>query len=453
MRLDTCGELSPTLIFLPKRSRLFNLEPVGMGTAWVESLTSYIGRLADVHGVYVKTLIVREILPQFKRQYLLGGPKVAGTFWRKSVALNGTGNWARDCVSALETLTGRDDLCYLTMLTWSEVLSHRGLLRRTRAWCPFCLHDWRSTGEVVYEPLLWTLEVITACPKHNYPLCSVCPYSDCTKCILPLAPRTRLGYCSACARWLGLSCPGLEHSLLKERPVCESVSVYAQCCIDFSANFVPPIPVASRDGLRNQAWQQAIQMTYIGVAAMLCSAPRLRVRPAKDNIAANLRTCINSLASARGTLVDAGNTAEIGDLAQSVDLSRRSIRDMLAGRQLPQLATLLRICQRLGISLDAFSTTHLSGHCFDVARTNLRLSPKRRRRSRKHTSPRNFDKERLLHALEQAQSANEWPPPPMRAVASDLGYDASHLSKHFPKLCKAISAKYLNTRKSEGPNV
>jgi hypothetical protein len=31
----------------------------------------------------------------------------------------------------------------------------------------------------------------------------------------------------------------------------------------------------------------------------------------------------------------------------------------------------------------------------------------------------------------------------MRAVASDLGYDASHLCKHFPELCKAISAKYL----------
>src|SRR2546429_97758 len=34
---------------LPTRSRLYNLEPIGVGTAKVECLTSYISRLAEQH--------------------------------------------------------------------------------------------------------------------------------------------------------------------------------------------------------------------------------------------------------------------------------------------------------------------------------------------------------------------------------------------------------------------
>ena len=45
----------------PPRSRLYSLEPVGMGTPHVESLTSYIARLAEAHCVTPRILIEREI--------------------------------------------------------------------------------------------------------------------------------------------------------------------------------------------------------------------------------------------------------------------------------------------------------------------------------------------------------------------------------------------------------
>jgi hypothetical protein len=32
----------------------------------------------------------------------------------------------------------------------------------------------------------------------------------------------------------------------------------------------------------------------------------------------------------------------------------------------------------------------------------------------------------------------------MREVAQHLGYDQSHLYKHFPELCRAISTRYLD---------
>jgi hypothetical protein len=130
-------------IGLAPRSALYNIEPIGIGTPLVESLTSYVTRLAAAHSIHVGTFVRHIILGNFGRQYLARGPRLAGTFWRKSLALNGTGSWAADMVKVLEALTRRNDLRQLTLLSWHEVISHRGLLRRTRAWCPQCLGNGR----------------------------------------------------------------------------------------------------------------------------------------------------------------------------------------------------------------------------------------------------------------------------------------------------------------------
>ena len=47
----------------PPRSRLYHLEPIGIGTPEVESLSSYLNRLAQAHCVTVNTLIAHELLP------------------------------------------------------------------------------------------------------------------------------------------------------------------------------------------------------------------------------------------------------------------------------------------------------------------------------------------------------------------------------------------------------
>ena len=47
----------------PRRSRLYSLEPIGIGTPEVESLSSYLNRLAQAHCVTVTALITHELLP------------------------------------------------------------------------------------------------------------------------------------------------------------------------------------------------------------------------------------------------------------------------------------------------------------------------------------------------------------------------------------------------------
>src|SRR5262249_16116310 len=48
---------------IPPRSRLYHLAPVGVGTPNVESLTSFVMRLAAAHCVKTITVIAQEIAP------------------------------------------------------------------------------------------------------------------------------------------------------------------------------------------------------------------------------------------------------------------------------------------------------------------------------------------------------------------------------------------------------
>jgi hypothetical protein len=52
-----------TIPALPQCSRLYRVDPCGMGTPLVESLTGYITRLAEAHGVSTGILYIKEIAP------------------------------------------------------------------------------------------------------------------------------------------------------------------------------------------------------------------------------------------------------------------------------------------------------------------------------------------------------------------------------------------------------
>ena len=195
----------------PRHSRLYHLGPVGVGSPMAESLTSYLTRLAEAHSVHLRTLVTDEILPLLNQSHLYRDNRPVydhlTRFWKQSTTLNGTSATSSAWVQALEQLTLRSDLRFLTMLTFADVLSSRGLLRCTQAWCPACYEKWREADQVIYQPLLWALEVIQVCPHHGLRLQLRCPYADCGQAPSALAPRSQTGFCPKCERWLGNSAP------------------------------------------------------------------------------------------------------------------------------------------------------------------------------------------------------------------------------------------------------
>ena len=53
----------------------------------------------------------------------------------------------------------------------------------------------------------------------------------------------------------------------------------------------------------------------------------------------------------------------------------------------------------------------------------------------------------VQRALLSVLEGHELPPPPMTEVAKRIGHDKRIIHRHFPALCRAISAQYLSYKK------
>lgn len=184
---------------IPERSRLYNLEPVGIGTTEVESFTGYISRLAQEHLVspiiLIKNSVIRlDQLPQVLSQNSLPATTVAN--------LNGFGETCEKLVEIFRRATFREDLQHTTLLAWKNRISYHGLLRKNLAWCPSCFQEQLETTGIVYEKLIWVFEAVKICSIHQTDLHEVCSY--CQSRLKVLSGKSRPGFCSKCLRWLGL---------------------------------------------------------------------------------------------------------------------------------------------------------------------------------------------------------------------------------------------------------
>jgi hypothetical protein len=205
---------------VPPRSELYRLAPIGVGSAQVEGLASYLMRLAEAHHVGLGVLVDRvgADLPTPCR-YRTPALRVERLCerWRETANIEFT---LRDWVWAIEKLTLRTDIGLLTMLGWAELIDLRSVYRYLRTWCPSCYEEWAATGQPIYEPLMWNIQEVKICPRHLRPLrqeCSHCHRSQCA-----VLRSSRVGHCARCGAWLGASedegaLPGPEELDLKRQ--------------------------------------------------------------------------------------------------------------------------------------------------------------------------------------------------------------------------------------------
>ena len=53
-----------------QRSRLYSIPPIGVGTIEIESLSSYISRLAEAHCITVGDIMTHLIAPELEKKYI-----------------------------------------------------------------------------------------------------------------------------------------------------------------------------------------------------------------------------------------------------------------------------------------------------------------------------------------------------------------------------------------------
>lgn len=148
-----------------------NLFPVHLeasGTSDVESLASYMHRLAYEHGVYVGELI----------RYVLGaerGHAPGQGFYRKPQELVRPSHSTK-CLSAeVGRSTSQSLMCsMLWFLDRPLSLSAEETCEGFR-WCPSCFREMASVGQSPYFKLIWHMSALTHCQIHGRRLESLCP--------------------------------------------------------------------------------------------------------------------------------------------------------------------------------------------------------------------------------------------------------------------------------------
>ena len=432
---------------VPPRSRLYAIQPTGIGTPFVESLSGYLGRLADAHAVSVGNLVLREL------STLVSNPLFHSSepniFHARFYAINGLGDPARKWIEALQVGTMRMDLRFLTLLSFADLLWPLALFRRRRAWCSVCYADDRASGKPVHERLIWALRSVAVCPQHRWALEEVCP--NCSQRSKPITAFSRPGYCFRCQAWLG-------------------------------GNTLVGDPHATDE----EIWSAD------EVGALLSAAPCIGSTSLRNTFTMNFQACVDYIAE--------GNKSAFADAAKIRD---ERVKAFLDRNCQPQLSTLLRISYHLRIPLMSFLERDLvraagswqeakervqkarlpstrsaeniraeleraaseqpPPRLSDVARRLnyvkpdrlYRLDPKLCRQinsnyqnavrgPRRKPSEKQFCSSSQVQSALEASLAQELPTSPYH-VALELGFvDARSLVRKFPSLCQAIQMKIDN---------
>ena len=286
-------DLAPRV--MPPRSRLYSLQPMAIGTQHVESLSSYIMRVAEAHTVSVRTLILKEIFPDLSTM-------PTNTHFSGLHSLNGMSACFEQWVAILGKLTSRRDLCALTLLPWQRLLASDGILRRRRTWCPRCFWEWQRSGMPIYECLAWALAPVTVCPVHYAFLEQHCPH--CRRPMLVLSAHAHPGFCAHCNGWLG---------------------------DDSDA----PTSPASAQVMEDQLWiaNQVGEFLALGNAVGNHDSP--------CHLLSNLQRMLVELAK--------GNQQLLG---RQTRISSAALNAWLTGKRLPTLALVIRLCQNLRVPIN-----------------------------------------------------------------------------------------------------
>jgi hypothetical protein len=371
------------------RTRFFPLRPERLGTPLVESLSSYIAALAKEHSTKTSDFLKMEIIPL--SQHASDGPRESRTPSRTTMVkfpvwkeLNSFGPITTRIASALENGTGVEDIHRMTLSSLEGIIA-QALHHPYRRWCPLCLEEFRNSGRV-FEPLLWSLSLVSICSIHKAQLQSSC--QRCSRNSSHLQEGSVPGHCPWCGIWEG------------------EAGVY-------------PAETVNVDAARKVRESKAVGEFLAQVSSSSLSVDAFILER-------NLRRCIE---------VCTGNIAAFSRvLGVSSALLPRKLRRVVSLQSIVSIASSLQLSVSVFFEEDEVT-------CEEAWRRAASLID-RSVLSKRLLHP-SWLKERLTEA------ATESPPPSLGTVAKRYGYTSSTmLRRRAPELCDAIAQNYLGSVQS-----
>lgn len=453
---------------LPPRSRLFHLNPIGIGTPYVESLSGYAARLAAKHSVTTNHLFSKELALHLNKPATIC-PNV--NFEKFAKAVNGTGVMACDLTGLLERLTLRCNLRFTTLVPWAKVIAFHSLTRTTLAWCPVCYDEQLDRRLDPYDQLVWAIASVSVCARHKRPLETACP--SCKHPVPHLTFRSRPGHCPKCGAWLGVkgqpyAGAGEPTELLPEEEwvrlkIAEWVGDFLAATASLNEPFIPSkllinLPKLLRAKYHGRAsvisrstsvsaatiqrWLRSECLPSLSNLLKMCLALNVSLRELvcadyeEEGVAGRGCNCEPSNASGGG-LKDRLETGK----TNNVRVTREDWRN-------PQV--LIRIEEELRAALDEHPprsltkvTAKINCDRITLSRKFPELTKKIAQNSLAYHRPR-LDVNRTREVLESARS--EEPPPSLNEISRRLGrgHSACTLRLRFPELTGIIVERYTS---------
>lgn len=433
----------------PPRTKLYSLEPCGLGTAMVESLSGYVAGVAAEHSTRVGDLVGRvlsgienpygEVLPPCRLR------RAATTshhgFTQFNYTVNGANGTAERMVFALEVSTGRRDLRGLTFLGYKPVL---GAFRfhKTRRWCPQCLAEWQMSHQRLYEPLLWTCATTLTCSIHRCPLAKICP--KCRRTVGPLTVGACIGYCDHCGAWLGQA-DELENDSADR---IDKEALWNQEQVICLIRHMPDVQRQTSTSSWSSNLRILIEATTNGSINAFARNVRLDIATVEGWLEAK---CIPKVDSAmrisRALGIDLWslvNDSPLSDYELTTARESRAKSDLQFQRRQREADRISAELARSLSSPDPETLTTLTGRLGLTNRCRLYSTDRkatlaiaeRRLKSRGTRSDRTFDKASARRTLIREIASKH--PRSVGWVATELGFAQATLEHHLPELCKRL---------------
>ena len=152
------------------------IEIRGVGTPDVESLPSYIHRLACAHKVTVSALL-RKVVQWYKLKHKNKTICFNDNTFAGDLSVYVRPNQATlDLVTVLGEAVGENRLLGTTFASLNKsIVRTPGIFSQKIRWCPYCMKNFDSNQDQGYFKLIWSVTSITHCPDHNSLLVDKCP--------------------------------------------------------------------------------------------------------------------------------------------------------------------------------------------------------------------------------------------------------------------------------------
>ena len=334
------------------------------------------------------------------------------------------------------------------MLPLKEVLTDKKLLRKSCAWCSDCYEEWQQERKPIYNPLLWSISAVTACPTHKKSLRDKCIH--CNK-PSPMLPRnSRPGFCPHCNLWLGVA-RGRDYSeggILNERQVEWQRWVVAHLGAVFT-----------------KANQATSSLRRLDVAQLVSICVQ---RSTRGDLKAFIRRFNSFNYSTMHGWLSGNVLPEIGRLMKLCYQTEVSMKDVLFGRVRvrdisPEYvvirsrdsyyvtdADINRMEAALRSMLDEYPppsphemAKRIGCHILTIKQYFPELFGLAQERYSVFKAER-FDRKRIQSSLLSAK--DEQPPPSLSSIAKRLGCSRALLRLIFPEDCRVIVERHLQSR-------